>query len=81
LVDHDAPRGRYEEDDGLSEGGEVAAPETGLLLGSDADARLPEGRRRCWLGCVTKIGSNFIELTQPRRGNSTTFARIHIDDF
>lgn len=81
LVDQDAPRGRYEEDDDLDDGEEGLAQATDLLLESDADASLPEGKRKCWLGCVTKIGSNFIELTQPRRGNSTTYARIHIDDF
>lgn len=82
LVDQDAPRGRYEEDEGLDEGDEDLDPfAQPLLLESGEDAGVPEGKRKCWLGCVTKIGSNFIELTQPRRDNSTTYARIHIDDF
>lgn len=40
------------------------------------DITAPKGRKRRWLGCVTKTGSNFAELEGYRRS-----VRIALDDF
>ena len=34
-----------------------------------------------WLGCVTKIGSNFCEVASPSSGNSYSSTRVHFDAF
>lgn len=34
-----------------------------------------------WLGCVMQIGSNFVELYEPRSSSGTSYTRVHFNDF
>lgn len=42
---------------------------------------LKKGDEYTWLGCVMKIGSNFIELHTPHSKDGYSHSRIHIDEF
>lgn len=48
---------------------------------TDNGKPLKEGAETKWLGCVMKIGSNFVELESPPYQHSSSSARIHFDDF
>lgn len=46
--------------------------------GDEGDA-LERGR---WLGCVTEIGSNYVEIESPRTGSESWYStRVHFDEF
>ena len=63
-----------------------AAEEQGLdadvpQIGGPTSAQSPNGKQKAWLGCVTKIGSNFVEISSPSSRSFGRRARIHINDF
>lgn len=48
----------------------------------DDGSKMKEGEFARWLGCVMKIGSNFVELEAPSSGRSSGHSlRVHFDDF
>jgi hypothetical protein len=48
----------------------------------DGDHDLKKGDSYKWLGCVMKIGSNFVELHTPHNNHKGhEYTRIHFDDF
>lgn len=38
------------------------------------------GKKETWLGCVMKVGSNFVELHSPKIDNSTNTIRVHFNE-
>jgi len=37
--------------------------------------------RKGWLGCVMKVGSNYIEIRAPEHRSGYSYQRVHFDDF
>lgn len=48
---------------------------------NDDGTPLPKGAEAKWLGCIMKIGSNFVELHSPPSDRSYSTKRVHLRDF
>jgi len=72
LVSKKAERGKPAEEVSNED---PAAPKIGRWYWvSDDDG---EGGTKKWFGCVTRVGSNYVEITAPSRG----YDRVHEDEF
>ena len=53
-----------------------------LTLGDWVWVSNRQGRKtpKVWFGCITHVGSNYVEVTEPRRDNSKEVIRVHLDE-
>jgi hypothetical protein len=54
-----------------------AAPKIGRWYWVTEDGDAEEGSAKKWFGCVTHVGSNYVEITTPSR----SYERVHEDEF
>ena len=54
-----------------------AAPKIGRWYWVTEDGDAEEGGAKKWFGCVTHVGSNYVEITTPSR----SYERVHEDEF
>ena len=75
--------GQQAADDGAARGvvGPLAIAGDGPNLAEEGSVPTPAGKTKAWFGCLTKIGSNYVQIDEPRAGQSRRSVRIHISNF
>jgi hypothetical protein len=58
----------------------LSAPD-GPNLATEGSVPTPAGKVKAWFGCLTKIGSNYVQIEEPWSSSWRRAVRIHIDDF